>query len=106
MIYVIVVINIISYWSGSFSVLCHLSIVAQQIGKWTDDKKAADFIAGVVAKKGSGVHDEILPDGISGKSFLPDGTEIIPNMATIVVKPNGSVRTAFPFNNSYTHNQK
>ncbi|PIT58391.1 hypothetical protein BHC59_01785, partial [Snodgrassella alvi] len=71
-----------------------------QIGQYDDDKLAAEFIANV-AKKGSGVHDVPLPPNIKGRGYLPDGTEIFPDMARVVVKPDGSVRTSFPFNSSY-----
>ncbi|ORF22631.1 hypothetical protein BGI03_00115 [Snodgrassella alvi] len=71
-----------------------------QIGQYDDDKLAAEFIANV-AKKGSGVHDVPLPQNIKGRGYLPDGTEIFPDMARVVVKPDGSVRTSFPFNSSY-----
>ena len=71
-----------------------------QIGQYDDDKLAAEFIANV-AKKGSGVHDVPLPQNIKGRGYLPDWTEIFPDMARVVVKPDGSVRTSFPFNSSY-----
>ena len=71
-----------------------------QVGQWTNDKQAADFIA-KVAEKGEGVHEVILPRNVGGKVFLPDGTEAIADSATIVVKADGSVRTAYPYNSKY-----
>ncbi|MCP4200816.1 MAG: hypothetical protein GY769_02630 [bacterium] len=73
-----------------------------QVGKWADDKKAADFIAGV-AKRGPGVHDVPLPKGIAGSSFLGDGTRLVPDMARVVVKPSGAVKTAFPFHSAFAN---
>ena len=72
-----------------------------QVGQWLDDKKAAEFIAETARGKGSGVHDVPLPDGVGGRSFLGDGSELRPNMARIVVKDDGSVRTAFPFSSEH-----
>jgi hypothetical protein len=62
---------------------------------------AADFIANV-AKKGPGVHNIRLPSGM-GRSFLADGTELSTDMARIVVKGDGSIRTAFPFSSAHPH---
>lgn len=73
--------------------------LGHQVGQWTDDKAAADFIADV-AKRGAGVHDVPLPRGL-GRSFLPDGTELTTDMARVVVKSNGTVRTAFPYNSAH-----
>jgi hypothetical protein len=70
-----------------------------QIGQWLDDNAAAGFIA-EVAKKGSGIHDFPIPRGV-GRSFLGDGTELSTDMARVVVKPNGSVRTAYPYNSAH-----
>ncbi|EOW6673598.1 RHS repeat-associated core domain-containing protein, partial [Cronobacter dublinensis] len=67
-----------------------------QVGQFLDDDSAADFIASV-AKNGPGVHDVRLPENIKGRGYLPDGTEVIPDMARVVVKADGSVRTSFPF---------
>ncbi|WP_249956914.1 RHS repeat-associated core domain-containing protein, partial [Escherichia coli] len=71
-----------------------------QVGQYLDDNSAADFIASV-AKKGPGVHDVPLPTNIKSRGYLPDGTEVVPDMARVVVKPDGSVRTSFPFNSSH-----
>ena len=67
-----------------------------QVGQYLDDSAAAEFI-GSVAQKGPGVHDVPLPNNIKGRGYLPDGTEIVPDMARVVVKNDGSVRTSFPF---------
>ncbi|MCX4379921.1 MAG: hypothetical protein OSJ61_27845 [Lachnospiraceae bacterium] len=71
-----------------------------QIGQWLDDQKAADFLADV-AKRGEGVYDIELPVGIQGRSFLPDGTEVTTNMARVIVKSDGSIKTAFPYNSLF-----
>ncbi|MEZ2634690.1 S-type pyocin domain-containing protein [Morganella morganii] len=71
-----------------------------QIGQYLDDQSAADFIADV-AQKGPGVHDVALPENIKARGYLPDGTEVSSDMARVVVKPDGSVRTSFPFNSSH-----
>ncbi|QXH45336.1 RHS domain-containing protein [Pseudomonas xanthosomatis] len=73
-----------------------------QVGQYLDDNAAAGFVADV-AKKGPGVHDMPLPSHIKGRGYLPDGTEIVPDMARVVVKPDGSVRTSFPFNSSHAN---
>jgi hypothetical protein len=73
--------------------------LGHQVGQWTDDKAAAAFIADV-AKRGPGVHDVPLPKGW-GRSFLADGTDLTTDMARVVVKSNGAVRTAFPYNSAY-----
>jgi len=73
--------------------------LGHQVGQWRNDKAAADFIANV-AKKGPGTHDVPLPSGM-GRSFLGDGTELGTDMARVVVKPDGSVRTAFPFSSAH-----
>jgi len=73
--------------------------LGHQAGQWTNDKAAAEFIENV-AKRGPGTHDVLLPPGM-GRSFLADGSELSTDMARVVVKPNGSVRTAFPFNSAH-----
>jgi len=73
--------------------------LGHQVGQWTDDVSGAEFIAGV-ARRGPGIHDVPLPRGL-GRSFLADGTELQADMARIVVKPNGAVRTAFPFSSAH-----
>lgn len=71
-----------------------------QVGQWSNNQNAADFIAGI-AKNGPGKYDVLLPSDISGRSFLPNGTEVNVDMARIIVKPNGAVRTAFPYNSGF-----
>ncbi|MFB6367738.1 RHS repeat-associated core domain-containing protein [Paenibacillus elgii] len=71
-----------------------------QIGQWLDEQSAADFLT-EIAKKGQGVHDVSLPSTLKTRSFLPDGTEVEPDMARVVVKEDGSIKTAYPFNSSY-----
>jgi len=73
--------------------------LGHQVGQWTDDKAAATFIADI-AKRGPGVHDVPLPKGL-GRSFLAGGTELTTDMARVVVKSNGAVRTAFPYNSAH-----
>ncbi|AYH08029.1 hypothetical protein H4F66_09725 [Pectobacterium parmentieri] len=73
-----------------------------QVGQYLDDNSSAEFIANI-AKKGPGVHDVPLPTNIKSRGYLPDGKEITPDMARVVVKPDGSVRTSFPFNSSHTN---
>jgi len=73
--------------------------LGHQVGQWTDDDEAARFIA-EVARRGPGIHDVPLPPGL-GRTFLADGTELATDMARVVVKPNGAVRTAFPFSSAH-----
>jgi hypothetical protein len=75
--------------------------LGHQVGQWIDDVKGAEFIAGV-ARRGPGIHDVPLPPGL-GRSFLADGTELQANMARVVVKPNGAIRTAFPFSSAHAN---
>ena len=67
-----------------------------QIGQFLDDQAAANFITDV-AKNGPGVHDVPLPAGMPTRVILPDGTEVAADTVRVVVKPNGSVRTSYPF---------
>ena len=76
--------------------------LGHQVGQWTDDTAAARFLAEQVAKKGPGTHDVTIPQGL-GRSFLGDGTALTTDMARIVVKPDGTIRTAFPFNSFNPH---
>ena len=71
-----------------------------QIGKWLDDQSAATFLA-EVAKKGTGVQDVILPEGVKGISYLPDGTELVADRAIVVVMDTGGIKTAYPYNSNY-----
>jgi len=43
----------------------------------------------------------VLPENIKARGYLPDGTEVSSDMVRVVVKPDGSVRTSFPFNSSH-----
>lgn len=63
-------------------------------------KRRRCFLANV-AKKGEGVYDVMLPADIKGRSFLPDGTEVTTDMARVIVKPDRSIRTAFPYNSLF-----
>ena len=71
-----------------------------QVGQWLDDQQAADFLADVV-KNREGVFDVQLPSDIKARSILPDGTEVVPDMVKIVMKPDGSIRTAYPYSSLY-----
>lgn len=73
-----------------------------QIGQFTDNQAAADFIAGAVKGKEPGAYDIPIGD-LGGRGFLPDGTEVVPDMVRVVVKPNGSVRTAFPYSSAHAN---
>jgi len=68
-----------------------------------DNQQAADFLADA-AKKGEGAFDVKLPSDIKARVFLPDGTEVTPDMAKIVLKPDGSIRTAYPYSSLYPTN--
>ena len=70
-----------------------------QVGRWLDDKKAADFLA-EIAKKGPGVHEVPLPQGFPAESFLGNGTKLIPDKARVIVRSDGSIKTAYPFDSS------
>lgn len=71
-----------------------------QVGQWLDNRQAALFLADAV-KNREGVFDVALPSNIKACSFLPSGIEITPDMAKIVLKPNGGIRTAYPYNSLY-----
>jgi hypothetical protein len=71
-----------------------------QNGQWTNDQAAADFVADV-AKRGPGVHEVPLPQGVGGRSFLPNGAEVVSDSARIVVNPNGGVKTSFPYSSQH-----
>lgn len=73
---------------------------SHQVGQWLDNQQAADFLANVV-KGREGNIDVKLPSNIKARVFLPNGTEVIPDMAKIIIKPDGSIRTAYPYNSSY-----
>ncbi|MCG7410891.1 hypothetical protein MH117_26260 [Paenibacillus sp. ACRRX] len=71
-----------------------------QIGQWLDEKSAADFLAGV-AKKGPGVYEVSLPSSIKSRGYLPNGTDIKPDMVRVIVKENGGIRSAFPYSSAH-----
>ncbi|MDP9536691.1 RHS repeat-associated core domain-containing protein [Pseudomonas protegens] len=73
-----------------------------QVGQYLDDNVAADFIADV-AKKGPGVHEVPLPANVEGRGYLPNGIAVTSDMARVIVKPDGSVRTSFPYNSSHSN---
>nr|WP_242466809.1 polymorphic toxin-type HINT domain-containing protein [Brevibacillus brevis] len=74
--------------------------MGHQIGKFLDNQSTADFLADV-AKEGSGVYDLALPSHIKGRAFLPDGTELTPDRFKVVIKEDGSIKTAYPYNSGY-----
>ena len=74
--------------------------LGHQVGQWLDDQNAADFLA-EIAQRGEGVYDVHLPSNVRGRSFLPNGTEVFADMARVVVKADGSIRTAFPFSSLF-----
>jgi RHS repeat-associated protein len=71
-----------------------------QVSQWTDDVAAAKLIADVAKQQGEGIHNVNIQAGM-GRSFLGDATELTTDMARVVVKQDGTVRTAFPYNSSY-----
>ena len=71
-----------------------------QVGQWLDEQQAADFLADVV-KNREGAFDVQLPSDIKARSILPNGTEVIPDMVKIVMKPDGSIKTAYPYSSLY-----
>lgn len=72
-----------------------------QVGQYLNDQKAADFIANVAQTKGPGTWNVPLPAGITSRSFLEDGTELVTDVARVAVKPDGAVRTSFPFSSLF-----
>jgi len=73
----------------------------KQIGQWKNDQQAADFIAKVAQEKGEGTHDVPLPSNSSSRVFLASGIQAKADMARVIVNPDGSVKTAYPFNNKH-----
>ncbi len=72
----------------------------KQVGQFLDDAAAAPHILDV-AKKGPGIHDVPIPNGVSARAFLHDGTEVLVDSLRVIVRPDGSIRTAYPFNSAY-----
>jgi hypothetical protein len=68
-----------------------------QIGQYLDDQAAADLVGDVAQRMGPGVHDVPLPEGLPTRVILPDGTEATADMVRVIVKPDGSVRSSYPF---------
>ena len=79
----------------------------RQFGQWTDDQRAADFIAEVAKKKGSGAHDVPLPSSALNKFpsvvYLNTGLKSNADMARVIVNSDGSVKVAYPFNSRHPH---
>ena len=96
---------------GSHHKIPHLMTKAKteghQFGQWTDNQRAAEFIAEVVEKKGSGMHDVPLPSSALDKFpcvvYLDTGLKSNADMARIVVNSDGSVKVAYPFNSRQPH---
>ena len=62
--------------------------------------KFADFLSEAV-RGNEGVFDVVLSSDIKARSILPDGTELIPDKARIVMNTDGSIKTAYPYNSNY-----
>ena len=71
-----------------------------QIGQWSNEADAAGLIRDVAMEHGPGVHDVELGE-VEGTVVLPDGTEVPADKARVIVKPDGSIRTAFPFSSEH-----
>jgi len=75
----------------------------QQHGQWSDDQQAANFIAEIAQKRGTGIHDVSLPNDLPRRLFLANGIQDRADMARVIVNPDGSVQTAYPFNSHHPH---
>ena len=75
----------------------------QQFGQWTNDQQAADFIAEIAQKRGVGTHIVSLPNDLPRRLFLATGIQDRADMARVIVNPDGSVQTAYPFNSHHPH---
>ena len=75
----------------------------QQFGQWINDQQAADFIAEIAQKRGVGTYDVTLPNDLPRRLFLATGIQDRADMARIIVKEDGSVQTAYPFNSHHPH---
>ena len=71
-----------------------------QVGQWLDDQQAADFLSNVV-KDREGIFDVPLPSDISARVVLSGGTTVTPDMVWIIMKPDGSIRTAYPYSSLF-----
>lgn len=74
-----------------------------QVGQWLNDQQAADFLADAVKNKG-GSFDISLPSDINTRVVLPDGTTVKTDMVSVIMKPDGSIRTAYPFSSLFPTN--
>ena len=72
-----------------------------QVGQFLDDNAAAGVISKAAQNYGPGVHTFPIPDGLTTRVVLPDGTEVIADRIRIVVRPNGALKTAFPYNSNH-----
>ena len=76
-----------------------------QLGQWTDDKKAAEFIAKIAKERGVGVHDVPLPrtalESFPSVVYLSTGMKHYADKERIIVNEDGSVKTAYPFISTY-----
>ena len=54
-------------------------------------------LAQVAQKEGPGKHEIPLPSHIRGESYLGDETKFVPDMVRVIVRDDGSIRTAFPY---------
>jgi hypothetical protein len=70
--------------------------VGHQIGAWSDDVAAANFLASVATTLGPGAHKLPMPSGLRGRVFTGDGQAHVPDQVLIVVTEIGSVKTAYP----------
>jgi len=74
-----------------------------QLGQWTNDQLAADFIAEIAQKRDVGTHNVTLPNDLPRRLFLATGIQDQADMARVIVNPDGSVQTAYPFNSHHPH---
>ena len=73
----------------------------QQIGQFLDDKIAAPYVFSL-AQKGPGVHEMLLPIQVEARVALPNGNIIDANLLRVIVKSDGSIKTAYPLNFLYS----
>lgn len=72
-----------------------------QIGQWLDDVEAAKFMEKIAKERGGGAHTVDLPEGLKGRSFLADGTELPTDKAIIVVYDTGGINSGYPINSKF-----
>ena len=75
----------------------------KQFGQWTNDQQAADFIAQIAKEKGIGTHDIPLPNKFPSRVFLSNGIQAQADMVRVIVNPDGSVQTAYPFSSRHPY---